>query len=300
MLIWRRGDSRRAAGDDVVDRFEELRTFATIVEAGGVNAAAANLGIAKSAISRRLSELEARLDVKLVDRDTRRFGTTNVGQAFYRDCRRILDEVDAAERRLQPSEDSVEDVIVAAERDLANHLLVEPIASFLDRRRGLRVIVQRPDVAVGPAQVFLTTGPAMQGRRVLDTRLLVVASPAYLNEQGEPANPADLPRHHAVSTRSHDGVEWTFRGGSFEAAHVRLVVEDSETATAAVIAGAGLAQLPDYVCRRAIAAGALKRVMRRHEPAAEGVYLATVAEPSAAASALTDHLATELKAAADR
>ena len=73
-----------------MDRFEEMRTFTAVVEAGGITAAAERLGIAKSAVSRRLADLEERLSVELFRRTTRRMNLTDTGQGFYERCLRIL------------------------------------------------------------------------------------------------------------------------------------------------------------------------------------------------------------------
>jgi DNA-binding transcriptional LysR family regulator len=80
-----------------MNRFEEMRTFVGIVEAGGITGAAERLGIAKSAVSRRLADLEERLSVQLVRRTTRRMSLTDTGQGFYERCLRILADMDEAE-----------------------------------------------------------------------------------------------------------------------------------------------------------------------------------------------------------
>ena len=86
-----------------MDRFEEMRTFVAVVEARGITAAAERLGIAKSAISRRLADLEERLSVQLFRRTTRRMSLTDSGQGFYARCLRLLADLDEAE--LAVSED---------------------------------------------------------------------------------------------------------------------------------------------------------------------------------------------------
>jgi DNA-binding transcriptional LysR family regulator len=80
-----------------MNRFEEMRTFVGIVEAGGITGAAERLGIAKSAVSRRLADLEERLSVQLVRHTTRRMSLTDTGQGFYERCLRILADMDEAE-----------------------------------------------------------------------------------------------------------------------------------------------------------------------------------------------------------
>ena len=78
-------------------RFEDMQTFVRVVEAGTISAAAEQLGVAKSAVSRRLSELEARLGVQLLRRTTRRLNLTDTGRGFYERCRRILADLEEAE-----------------------------------------------------------------------------------------------------------------------------------------------------------------------------------------------------------
>ena len=83
-----------------MDRFDEMRAFVRVVEAGGISAAAERMGLAKSAVSRRLGELENRLDVRLLQRTTRRMHLTDAGREFYQRCVAILDELESAEQGL--------------------------------------------------------------------------------------------------------------------------------------------------------------------------------------------------------
>ncbi|TPG16405.1 LysR family transcriptional regulator [Sphingomonas koreensis] len=127
------GSPRRSGpgiGSKVADKFEDLRNFAAVVENGGVNAAAAALGIAKSAVSRRLGELEARLGVSLVERSTRRFEPTALGRDYYTKATTILAALDALDAGMGDSA-VVSTVKVMSEPSLMTSLVAPALASFL-------------------------------------------------------------------------------------------------------------------------------------------------------------------------
>src|SRR5580704_11136175 len=81
-----------------MDRFENARVFTTVIEAGGFTAAAERLGLSRAATSKHVQQLEERLGARLLDRTTRRVNVTEAGRRFYEQCRRILAELDEAER----------------------------------------------------------------------------------------------------------------------------------------------------------------------------------------------------------
>ena len=154
-----------------MDRFDEMYTFVRVVEAGGISAAAERLGIAKSAVSRRLQELENRLDVQLLQRTTRRIHLTDAGREFYQSCLRILDEVEEAEQAVVDTEP---DLVITMPRvgdmdvfdfglRIRQHKPELPVALLAYDTRELAVLKQRAErraidrffVWLGDARVFL-------------------------------------------------------------------------------------------------------------------------------------------------
>ena len=86
-----------------MDRYEEMKTFVHIVDSGGISHAADQLGIAKSAVSRRLSDLESRLSIQLFNRSTRKFSLTDTGQSYYNECIRLLNDLEEVESSITSS-----------------------------------------------------------------------------------------------------------------------------------------------------------------------------------------------------
>lgn len=295
MLISAQRPIHVARRPGLADRFEELRTSLAIVETSGVNSAAAKLGIARSAASKRLSDLEARLGVTLVERTNKRqFGLTEVGRGYYRDARRILDELTAAESRLTGVESGEgRPVVVVAEPAVATHLLAGPIASFLKGRPGTRVTL-----ATGGsenADVLVPTGSVPNGHLLVTYSRLVVGAPSYLETRGEPASPADLLGHLGIGVSANGSSDWRFGTGSSTKPVIALDVPDVDAALAAAIAGVGLVQLPSYICERAIEAGMLRPVMDKHVVTGERVSIARGEKADLTADLLLEHLKTSLR-----
>ncbi len=272
----------------MVDRFEELRTYVTIVEAGGVNAAASRIGIARSAVSRRLSDLETRLGATLVDRSTRRFELTDTGRAFLEDSKRVLAELAAMDTRF--SGGAVAGTLtVAVDRDAVPMIA----AGLIDFRRSsgslsLRIVLANESEAVSPDVVVTSTAGA-SGRQVGSASRVVVGALSYFEAQPRPKTPADLAEHTGISVRDTPS-EWTFRDGVGVRPTISLSVPDTSIALALAVAGGGLAHLPRHSCEAQIESGALIAVLEGHEAKGEPV-IARAETASLTAASLVDHLA---------
>lgn len=272
----------------MVDRFEELRTYVAIVEAGGVNAAAARIGIARSAVSRRLSELEVRLGTTLVERSTRRFELTDTGRALFDDSRRVLDDLAALDSRFSGGPVAGERITVALDPDIAG-LVAPALAQFRASRDGMTIVVVATDSdAPTEADVRVSAVEGAAGRRVAELQRVVVCSPGYLEGRDAPATPDELERHTAI-TVDHAPSQWTFRRGATVRPPTAFAVPDAETALTLAIAGAGVAQLPRHLCADAIERGALTVLLASHEPKPVPVS-AESAPASPLAAALVDAL----------
>lgn len=275
----------------MADKFEELRTWITIVEAGGVNAAAAKLTIAKSAVSRRLGELEARLGVTLVNRTTRRFELTVTGRTFYTESRRILADMDALERSLHGDADSGSRLVIATDGDLAADFLPDLVASFLGAEPSATIALNTAPGAEDDADVIVASRRLSGGRTLATFRRIVVASPVYLASSEALASPADLASHVGIAVTAARGGEWTFAAGVDTRPTTVLEVEDVAAARAAAVAGIGLAHLPGFAVAQAIKAGSLRPVLNG-QPSPDCVIQAAAGNVrSAAADRLLDHLA---------
>jgi DNA-binding MarR family transcriptional regulator len=117
-----------SAGDDVADRFEDLRTLLMVISAGGVSAAAAEMGIAKSAVSRRLTDLEKRLGASLIDRSSRRLKLTVVGADYASRARSVMAEIDALDASVAVAEPR-RTIVVRGHADVLSYAIA-PVLTF--------------------------------------------------------------------------------------------------------------------------------------------------------------------------
>lgn len=270
----------------MADKFEELRTFVAIAEAGGVNAAAATLGIARSAVSRRLSDLEARLGATLVERSTRSFELTGAGRTFEHEARRLLADLAGVEARAGGSDADGKELLIAIDGDLLP-LIAAALASFASEQSGVSLTIGAPGAETA-ADVTVSEARGAKARLIGEARRVVVASPVYLAARGTPVGPSDLGHHDCILVNGAPE-EWTFRRGVRAQPRVAFRVQDSISALRLALAGAGVAHIWEPVCQQELADGSLERLMTAQEPAAVRITVsATSGSPSS--GILIDHL----------
>ena len=270
----------------MADKFEDLRTYVTVVSCGGINAAAAELGIAKSAVSRRISDMEARLGTVLFERSTRRFEVTATGRSYFDTARDLLSRLEALDA--DPAAANVAGAVsLASTPAVSRHLLAPAIATFLAGRRGVTVELVDGDE---PADVAIAIGPTLKGRHLADSRQVLCASADYLEESGSPSRTADLADHAGIMLDEQRGA-WSLAGGATRSPRVTVVASDPDVALALAVASAGIAQLPDFVVDEALAAGTVVALLADDAPPAQPISAALRAGASPIAAALVDHLA---------
>lgn len=262
-----------------MDRFDEMHTFVRVVEAGGISAAAEKLGIAKSAVSRRLRELENRLDVQLLQRTTRRIHLTDAGRDFYQSSLRILDEVDEAEQALQSGQQALGGRLrINAPLSLGlRHLL--PVLRLLQAQHPQLVVdIDLDDREINMIEegvdVLLRVGrledSSMIARRLCPIRFLYCASPDYLARRGEPKQPTDLHAHDGIGYNLvPEAQQWPLglvQGRLLHKPHVGISSNNSDMILKAAEAGLGIAMLPTFVCNEALVQGRLRPVLCQHRP----------------------------------
>ncbi|MEH3123021.1 MAG: LysR family transcriptional regulator [Sphingomonas phyllosphaerae] len=272
----------------MADRFEDLRTYVTVVSCGGINAAAAELGIAKSAVSRRISDLEARLGVTLLDRSNRRFDATAAGQAYFdraRDLLAKLEQLDADPAALNASAH----VTVAADLAVMRHLLASPLAAFSREREGVVLHLVGPDE---PAEVSIGMDEN-GGHRLADVKYVLCAAPDYLAEYDAPATTSDLGGHAGILLVDQDE-SWQLSGGGARSPRTVVEAADADVALALTLTGLGIAQLPDFVVQRALAEKSLVQLLETATPPPRRLAASVSSDASTAAHALVDALAAGL------
>lgn len=253
----------------------DLVLFAAAVEHGGFAAASRRLGLPKSTISKRVAELEDALSARLIHRTSRSFTLTELGRDFYEHARAALIEAEAAEaivrrRQAEPSGTvRISASVPAAQLYLAAHLprlarAYPKLQVQLDvTDRFVDVLQEGVDIAVRSHFAPLPDSGLVQ-RPVMVEPIILVAAPAYLDLHGTPQSPAELQDHLGLLTAAAAST-WRLLDAQGERAEVSpqraMVANESAVLVAAAIAALGIVCLPQRMCRDAIAASQLVRVL---------------------------------------
>jgi len=255
----------------------DLYFFAAVVEHGGFSAAGRALGVPKSRLSKRIAQLEERLGVRLLQRTTRRFVVTEVGERFHAHCRAVLEEAQAAQDAVDELRAEPRGVVrlscpVSLAQTIVAHLLPDFLTQYpkmqvrlLSSDRRVDVIGEGYDLAIR-VRTKLDTDANLVIRSFGLARTALVASPSLLDAQGRPSSPDQLSGLPALSMREHEGAQiWELIGADGKPVGVevqaRLITGDFAVLLEAARRGMGVALLPESVCAPAIAAGELEVVL---------------------------------------
>ena len=257
-----------------MNRLLEMEVFAAVVDAGSISAAAERRSMAKSAVSKRLADLESRLGVSLLNRTTRRLSLTAAGEEFYGHCQKILGEVEAAEgavadndgrvagkiRLTAPLSFGLEHLGPALNRFLALHPSVSVDIDFSDRR--VDIVEEGFDLAIRISRLGDST---LMARRLADIRHVICASPDYWNRHGRPARPEDLARHMALRYTLAAQRSWSYTGpdGARGAVTVpgRSSANNGVYLAQAAAGGAGVIRMPLFIVYELLRDGLLEPVL---------------------------------------
>jgi len=258
-----------------MDKFEDLKNFVRVVEAGSITGAAERLGVAKSAVSRRLGELEERLGVQLLRRTTRRLNLTDSGWAFYERSMRILADLEEAEAAVSQAHGTLRGQLrVAAPLSFGLRHLGPAIIDFMQQHpevvfdldfndRAVDLLQEGFDLAVRVAEL---QDSSLIARRLAPVRLVLCASPAYLEEHGAPETPQDLSQHRClIYSYAPEPRIWRYQApdGSHGSVRVpiRLAANNGAFLCNAAVAGEGIGLSPTFIVHRELEDGRLVRVL---------------------------------------
>jgi DNA-binding transcriptional LysR family regulator len=263
-----------------MDRFENMRTFIRVVEAGTISAAADRLGVAKSAVSRRLKELEEHLGVELFHRTTRKMNLTDTGRAFYHQSVRILEDVLEAELATSqahgtlkgslkialPSTFGIMHMGPAINEFLKAHPQIEFDLDFNDREVDL--IQEGFDLAIRIANL---PDSSLIARRLAPIQNVICASPSYLEQMGSPRTPDELLDHRClVYSLLSDYEYWNLTdidGREIRTKiHPYLKASTGEFLKDAAVEGMGIIMVPSFIAYKEIESGALVSVLEDYNP----------------------------------
>jgi DNA-binding transcriptional LysR family regulator len=288
----------------------DLRYFALIVEHNGFSAAARVTHVNKSKLSRRIALLEKELGARLLQRSTRRLALTEAGRAFYEHCAAMIVESNAARdavARLRSEPSGI--VRMTCPVMMAQYFVAQLISDFMASHRKVRIELEATDRVVNLIEERIDIAlrfraaeqPGLVVRKLASTRMVLVASPAYVSSHGALETPDAIAEHDTIGALRDGSVQhWALvdtEGRELSVTHhPRLLCSDFAVQFHAATHGVGIALLPLRVVSPALEQGTLVRVARAWTTSAEDIHAAIPNRRGMLPSvrAVLDHLATHL------
>ena len=263
-----------------MDKFESMRAFTRVVEAGGFAAAAREMGLSRSVVNKAVIKLERELGTQLLRRSTRQVTPTDTGLAFYDRAREILSDLDdalAAVTSLQGK--ATGSLRVNAPMSFGTLHLSRVIADYMALYPDVHVELILNDRFIDPIEegfdVTLRIGApqattSLVTRELVTVRRVLCASPEYLRRWGEPSAPTELTRHRCLHYGYlGSGSKWRLDGpGGEQAFAIQCVMSanNAEPLRDAAINHQGIALLPTFIAGEALQTGELRTILVDHPP----------------------------------
>jgi len=269
-----------------MDKLKAMGAFVAIVDRGSLTAAADALNTSLPSVVRTLAALESELDVRLLNRTTRRIALTDEGREYCERCRRVLAEVDAAEAALSARRTTPKGRLYLTAPVLFGRLHVAPlVTAFIATHKALQVEMLMLDRVVDLVEEGIDAGvrigllpdSSLVAIPVGKTMRVVCGSPGYLKRAGVPKSPADLVSHRCVTSKGLSAsLEWTFADGAGMAKlAIRPVFSSNqiETSLDACLRGIGLGQFLCYQVQQFLDDGRLRQVLVHAAPPALPIHV---------------------------
>lgn len=269
-----------------MDKFADIEAFTAVVEAGTFSAAGERLGVAKSVVSRRISQLEQRLGSRLLHRTTRRLALTDAGRNFYQRAVQILADLDDAEQSV--AEETLElrgSLKLAAPLTFGLMHMSDAIADFLNMHpaielnldlndRNINLVEEGFDMAVRIGRLEDST---LVSKRLGTSHNVTCASQSYLDRHGKPTHPAELQQHIGLQYSNIPyKQQWRYETPQGKTIHatpqIRVRANNGESLAAAACAGLGITTGPTFILGSYIKKGSLVTILNEYHRASEGIY----------------------------
>lgn len=265
-------------------KLTRMRTFCRAAETLNFSRAAELLGISPAMVSKQVSALENELGVRLFQRSTRRIRLTEEGLRYHRRCRTLLNELEAMEAGIRAGSDTLEGPLrLALPTDLGIGWSATLVSAFLARHPGVHIgsfyhddwmdLVENGfDLAIRLGNRLPDS--SLIARRVGQMRMVLCASPAYLERQPPIRHPRDLPRHNCLC-RHDDRSGWRLVGPAGEERILpdgNLHSNDGQALLVAARRGLGVALLPRPLAQAALAAGELRQILPAYRSPEIGIH----------------------------
>ena len=266
-----------------MDRLRSLRIFVLVADHQSFAEAARRLHISPTQASRSVAELEARLGVSLLRRTTRSVGLTPEGADYLERSRRVLDDLDDADRSMRGEGAEPRGTLrIAAPLVFGSMHILPIVAGLLQQHQHLsvelsladrivRLVEEGIDIAL---RIAVLPDSALHAIRLTEVRRVLVASPDYLSRRGAPLKISDLHQHDLIAFDLPQGHEWRFASGRPSIRfRPRLLTNSVEATVSAVVAGLGITRVFSYQVQEHVAAGRLCYLLEEFEPSPAPVSL---------------------------
>ena len=272
-----------------MDWLTGMRVYVRVVEAGGFSRAADDLALSQSSVTKHVAAIEKALDTRLLNRNTRGVGVTEAGALYYERCKTTLHAFDLSmEVAHDAAGQAPGQLRITTSLAFGRRVLTPAVIEFMAQNPKLRVDLDCDDrfvdlVASGRDLALRMGALSDSTYGVVGLGVnpwVMVAAPDYIAQRGEPREVADLAGHACIVYSSVQGNDvWRFLGpeGPYESAQLNAPLRSNNLSVvlAAARAGLGLAILPHYVAAPALATGALRAVMSKHELPSQRIQAVT-------------------------
>ncbi len=260
-----------------MSRFDDLFWLVEVLDAGTLSAAAEKHGISSAAVSKRIKQLEDRLGVKLLVRSSRYLRATEAGDLFYKRGKSLLDEFNELEQNVASTSEKLSGTIrINAPLSFGLKMIAKPVNDFLALYPDVNIELQLDDSFIDTQNnnydLIIRIGKledsSIIAQRISSANLVCCASPIYLEKHGEPQEPAELKSHNCLVYNPGSAFrQWTFgKGEQAQTVSIsgNLVSNNGSLLADSVVAGNGIAYLPDFIIGDAISDGTAKTILCRN------------------------------------
>jgi DNA-binding transcriptional LysR family regulator len=268
-----------------MDKFLEMQAFVAVTDAGSFVKAAEALDVSKAAVSRYVGELESRLGVRLLHRTTRRLSLTPEGEVFHARCRELLGGVDEAEAEITSRSGEASGLLRINVPFSFGLLHLAPLwVEFMAQHPRVTLDVTLADRVVDlveegfdmAVRIARLPNSSLVSRPLASTRMVLCASPTYLNARGQPTRPSDLASHDVLAYSLFSmGDQWEFTGSDGVVSvkvTPRLRTNSGDTCRVAALRHQGIVLQPSFLVGPDLLAGTLVEVMPAWRSIELGVY----------------------------
>lgn len=266
-----------------MDRFHQLNVFVAVAEEQGFASAARRLDLSPPAVTRAVAQLEQRLGVKLLNRTTRFVRTTDAGQLYLEDVRRVLADVETADAAVAGVSAAPRGHLSVTAPAMFGRIFVTPrLVAFLEQYpeteisalfldRDVNLLEEGVDVAI---RIGDLPDSSLRARRIGEVRQVVCAAPEYLQRSGIPQHPQELAQHNlVVSTATGSMHRWQFDGARPVRLQPQLALNTNDAVIEAALSGFGVTRLLSYQVSREVAAGRLQILLEDYEPRPRPIHI---------------------------